>query len=118
MPISHTLEEMVTKYTAKMNPTQVGTNYQNASAIAVGRYEEGVFPFFAIYPKVKNILWYNGVPAGQQGIYFAFAFKLQHYAQKQGNVSLQDIVASLQQEFVTLGAEPQILNQLANLVVG
>jgi len=118
MPISHTLEEMVAKYTAKMNPQQAGTRYGNSKNIAVERYEEGVYPFFANIPKVKNILWNNGVPAGYQGIYFAFVNKLQRYADKQGGETLEDIVSALQQEFVTLGADPAVLSQLANLIVG
>jgi len=118
MPISHTLEEMVQKYTAKMNPTQVGTNYQNAKTLAVNRYMEGTYEYFALTPKVKNVLWQNSVPAGQQVIYFAFAYKLQHYASHQGLGELDDIASALEQEFVTLGADPTILSQVANLIVG
>ena len=118
MPISHTLEEMVQKFTAKMNPTQVGTNYQNAKTLAVDRYMEGTYPYFALTPKIKNILGQYAVPAGQQVIYFAFAYKLQHYATHQQLAELDDITSALEQEFVTLGADPAVLSQVSNLVVG
>jgi len=118
MPISHTLEEMVQKYTAKMNPTQVGNNYQNAKEIAINRYMEGTYNYFALMPRIANILSNLGVPAAVWGIYYAFAFKLQRYANKHSGTTLQDIVNALQQEFVTLGADPAVLAQLANLVVG
>lgn len=118
MPISHTLEEMVSKYTAKMNPTQAGTRYGNSKQLAINRYEEGVYPFFANVPRVKNILGQLGVPAGKQGIYFAFVNKLQHYADKQSLQELQNIATALGQEFVVLGADPNVLAQLVNLIVG
>jgi len=118
VPISHTLEEMVQKYTAKMNPTQAGTRYGNSKTIAVNRYMEGVYPFFALTPRVKNLIENLGVPPALEGIYLAFAYQLEHYARKHTGISLQDVVAALQQEFVTLGADPGVLSQLANLVVG
>jgi len=118
MAISHTLEEMIQKYTAKMNPTQVGTNYQNSKTIAVNRYEEGEAPFLALVPAIKNILESNGVSPGKQGVYFAFVFQLEKYAQKHGLASLDNINAGLQQKYVTEGADPAILSKLANLVTG
>jgi len=118
MPISHTLEEMIQKYTAKMNPTQVGTNYQNAKTIAVNRYEEGVYNYFALMPKVANVLSTLGVPAAVWGVYYGFVFQLEKYALKHNGATLNDIVTGLQQKFTQLGADPNVLSQLANLVVG
>ncbi len=118
MPISHTLEEMINKYTAKMNPTQVGTNYGNARTVAINRYMQGTYEYFASMPKIANVLSNLGVPAGVWGIYYAFVFKLTKYNIKHSGATLNDIVTALQQEFVTLGADPAVLAQLANMVVG
>jgi len=118
MAISHTLEEMIQKYTAKMNPTQVGNNYQNAKTVAINRYEEGEAPFMSLIPKIKNILESNGVSAGKQGQYFGFAFQLQKYALKHSLAELENINAGLQQKFTTEGCDPAILSQLANLITG
>jgi len=118
MAISHTLEEMVSKYTAKMNPQQVGSRYQNSKTVAVNRYMQGFYPFMAVIPLVKNILESNGVSAGKQGQYFAFVFQLVKEAQKHSLQELANISAGLQQKFTTEGCDPSILSKLANLVVG
>jgi len=113
-----TLEGMITKFTDKMNPTRVGDRYQASATIAVNRYQEAMSPFVAIEERTRNILENVPVPAAQQGVYYAFSLKLTKYSLKHSGADLQSIANGLIQEYGSYGADPAVLTQLANLVLG
>jgi len=118
MPIVKTLADRVEKFKAKTPPDQTGTRYGAVKDIAVARYIEGSGVMAAVRERVRNILESEGVPAGFHGVYYAFAMKLASKALSHEGPELEAIASGLKQWFVAKGADPAVLDKIANLIVG
>jgi len=118
MPIVKTLADRVEKFKAKTPPDQTGARYGAVKDVAVTRYIEGSGVITAVRERVRNILESKGVPAGFHGVYYAFAFKLASKALSHEGPALEAIAEGLKQMFIAKGADPAILDEIANLIIG
>ncbi|MEM1522101.1 MAG: hypothetical protein QW407_03310 [Thermofilaceae archaeon] len=117
MPLVKTLADRYLKYTRKMVPETTGARYGASKDIAVVRLIEGAGVMAGIRELARQIIETEGVPAGQQGIYFAFVQKLRKYAFSHSGSTLANIVQGVTAEFVAKGADPAILEKLSSLVM-
>lgn len=119
MPLTKGLRERVEKYTAKMVPETVGARYGASKSIAVARYTAWASAVTEFRELVRTVLEANNVPAGQQGVYYAFAFKCRKALFSHEGATLKDVVNGLIQDFTTgKGADPKILAKIASMVLG
>jgi len=118
MPLTKGLKERYEKYTAKMAPDIVGTRYAASKTIAVKRQLAGAGPIAEIIELTRNILESKGVPAGQQGVYFAFVEKVRKAAFSHSGTTLSNYVAGLKALFAQKGCDPTVLDVLSKLIVG
>ncbi|RLE65536.1 MAG: hypothetical protein DRJ38_03560 [Thermoprotei archaeon] len=118
MPLVKTLSDRVQKFTAKTPADVTGTRYGAVKDLAVNRYIEGAGIFYAVRERVRDILEREGVPATVHGIYYAFALQLTRYALSHYGPELEKIAEGLKLRFVGKGADPAILDKIANLIVG
>ncbi|MEM4037789.1 MAG: hypothetical protein QW700_08375 [Desulfurococcaceae archaeon] len=119
MPLTKGLRERVEKYTAKMVPETVGARYGASKPIAVARFSANASGIVEFRELVRTVLEANNVPAGQQGVYYAFAFKCRKALFSHEGATLKDIINGLIQDFTTgKGADPRILAKIASMVLG
>ena len=118
MPIVKTLADRTEKFRAKTAPDRVGGRYGAVKEIAGKRYIEGAGVITAVRERVRDILEREGVPAGQHGVYFAFAFKLASKALSHAGPTLEKIATGLKQWYIAKGCDPAILDKIINLILG
>jgi len=118
MPLTKGLKERTAKFTAKTPPDVTGARYAASKPIAIARHLEGAAPIAETVELARKVLEAQGVPAAQQGVYFAFVEKVRKAAFSHSGATLEKIVDGLEAQFVLKGADPKILAVLANLIVG
>lgn len=118
MPLTKGLKERFEKYTAKTPPDVTGARYAAAKTLAVKRQLAGAGPIAEIIELTRNILESKGVPAGQQGVYFAFVEKVRKAAFSHSGTTLSNFVAGLKALFAQKGCDPAVLDVLSKLIVG
>jgi hypothetical protein len=118
MPLTKGLKERFEKYTAKTPPDVTGTRYAASKTLAVKRQLAGAGPIAEIIELTRNILESKGVPAGQQGVYFAFVEKVRKAAFSHSGTTLSNFVAGLKALFAQKGCDPAVLDVLSKLIVG
>ncbi|RLE83623.1 MAG: hypothetical protein DRJ67_11870 [Thermoprotei archaeon] len=118
MGITKTLQDRFEKFTAKTPPDVTGTRYANSKTIALPRFLEGSSAMAVIVELTRNILESSGVPAGQQGVYFAFAQRARRIAFSHSGDTLTKFLEGLKAEFVSKGCDPAILDKIASLITG
>jgi len=118
MPIVKTLADRVEKFKAKTPPDQTGTRYGAVKELASGRFIEGAGVIAAVRERVRDILEREGIPASDHGVYYAFAFKCASKALSHSGVELAAVVEGIKAWFVAKGADPAVLDKIANLIVG
>jgi len=118
MPIVKTLADRVEKFRLKTPPDQTGTRYGAVKDLAVGRFIEGAGVIAAVRERVRDILEREGVPATDHGVYYAFAFVATSKALSHSGAELDAIIAGLKAKYTAKGADPAILDKIANLIVG
>lgn len=118
MPIVKTLADRVEKFRLKTPADQTGARYGAVKELASGRFVEGAGLITAVRERVRNVLESEGVPAAQHGVYYAFAFKIASKAMSHAGPDLDAIVSGLKAWFVAKGADPAVLDKIANLIVG
>jgi len=116
MGLVKSLSDRVSFFTASMDPARVGKRYGNSKEIAVARYPDAMSAIVATREAARNILESNGVPAGMQGVYYAFVAKLVSYAYSHTGESLDKLRAGLKAWFVAKGCDPAVLDKLVTLV--
>jgi len=118
MPLTKGLKERYEKYTAKTAPDIVAARYAAAKDLAVKRQLAGAGPIAEIIELARNILESEGVPAAQQGIYFAFVEKVRKAAFSHSGTTLSNFVQGLKALFTQRGCDPAVLDLLSKLIVG
>jgi len=119
MPGVKDLRERVDKYVAKTPADQTGTRYGAVKDLAVGRFTSYASSVVEFRELVRNVLNKEGVPAGQQGVYFAFAMRLRSKVFSHSGTTLKDYVNGIIQDFTTgKGADPTILKKIASMILG
>ncbi len=118
MPIVKSLSDRVEKFKAKTAADRVGTRYGAVKDLAVSRYLDNTGDLVAVRERARKILESEGIPTGTHGVYYAFVFKAISAAQSHSGPALEKVIEGLKQRFVAKGADPAILDKLANLIVG
>ena len=118
MPLTKGLKERYEKYTAKTPPDVWGARYAASKGLAVKRHLSGAGPIAEIVELTRNVLESKGVPAGQQGVYYAFAEKVRKAAFSHSGSTLVKYVEGLKAYFAQLGADPAVLDVIAKLYLG
>lgn len=117
MPITKSLSDRVKKYTAKYNPDTIKARLTQVQGIAEDRLLDALPFVVTIREATRNILQTNGVPAGMHAVYYSFAFRVASKALKHTGETLDQILSGMIDRWVTaFGADPAILEQIANLV--
>ena len=119
MPLVKGLRDRVDKFTAKTPADQTGARYGAVKDIAVGRFTEWASGPVEFRELVRNVLESEGVPAGQQGMYYAFAFKCRKALFSHSGPTLKAVINGLINDFTTgKGADPAILKKIATMILG
>jgi len=119
MPGVKDLRERTDKFIAKTAADRVGTRYGAVKDLAVGRFTSYASSIVEFRELVRNLLNKEGVPAGQQGAYFAFAMRLRSKAFSHQGTTLKDYVNGIIQDFTTgKGCDPAILKKIASMLLG
>jgi hypothetical protein len=118
MPLVKGLKERYEKFTVKTPPDIVGARYAASKPIAVKRELAGAGPIAEIIELTRNILESQGVPAAQQGVYYAFVEKVRKAMFSHTGATLKTYIDGLKAWFVQKGADPTVLDTLSRLIVG
>ena len=118
MPLVKGLKERYEKFTAKTPPDVTGARYAASKAIAVKRELAGAGPISEIIELTRNILESEGVPAAQQGVYYAFVEKVRKALFSHTGNTLKAYIDGLKAWFAQKGADPSVLDKLSKLIVG
>ena len=87
--------DMVAKYTAKYNPTVVGTRFGDVKDVAIGRANTGLNAVDTIRSLVRPVLDEQGITGGTRATYLAFALKLWAHTQRQEQAAKEKIKEGL-----------------------
>jgi len=115
------LKERIERFAAKHPTVRHRRKARCDKDVATKKYLEGVAPHVETIERARNIFDNMGVPAAQQGVYYAFvqkAQKLRKAALRHSGESLRKEIENLKAEFVQKGCDPAILDVLSKLVVG
>lgn len=119
MPLVKGLKDRVEKLEAKMTAERVGARYGAVKELAVGRFTEFASGPAEFRELVRTVIEGKGVPAGQQGIYYAFALKCRKALFSHEGPTLRAIINGLIADFTTgKGADPTVLKQIAAMILG
>lgn len=119
MPFVRTLRDRVEKFSAKAVPDVVRDRFGQVETIAELRVAEGMGPVVTIRELVRKVIETEGVPTGQQAIYYSFAMKIASKAFSHSGPTLEKEVEGWKAYWVTAnGADPTILDKIVKLIVG
>jgi len=119
MPGVKDLRERTDKFIAKTAADRVGTRYDAVKNIAVGRFTSYASSIVEFRELVRIVLNKEGIPAGQQGPYYAFAMRIRSKAFSHSGTTLKDYVNGIIQDFVTgKGCDPTVLKKIASMLLG
>jgi len=118
MPLVKTLSDRVNKYVAKYDSTVIKNRLTQVQAIAESRYMDATPFVVTVREFTRKILESNGIPAGLHATYYSFALRIAKLALKHSGDTLQKFVDGEKQMWtVAYGADPAVLDQIANLVI-
>ena len=110
---------MFRKYSAKFNPTVIGTRFTDVKDVALERAQEGLNAVATIRELVKPILESKGIAGGQKATYLAFATALLRHVLRNKGQSAINIAHGLKSYYVTAyGLDPAVLDDIIQVVVG
>jgi hypothetical protein len=110
---------MYQKWKAKFDPDTIATRFEQVKDIAQERYEAAQSVIATVVDEARNTLTDLGVPPAQWGMYLAFVEQLAKASFSHRGAVLEKIAAGLKARYVTaLGADPTVLDQLAQIVIG
>jgi len=119
MPLYKTGSDMFQKYSAKFNPTVIGTRFGDVKDVALTRAQEGLNTVATVRELVKPILEEKGVAGGLKATYLAFATALLRHVVRNKGQSATKIAQGLKSYYVTsYGLDPAICDDIINVVVG
>jgi hypothetical protein len=118
VPLVTTLADRASKFSKKTAPDRVGARYDGSKEIAIERYGEATSVRFAVQEMVRNILESKGVPPGQHGVYYAFAFMVLSKRWSHTGEAFRKFVAGIKARFTAFGADPAILDLIEDIFVG
>lgn len=119
MPLFRLGVDRYQKFEKKWNPTVIGTRFTDVRDVALARAQEGLITFATIDQLVGPILDAYGVTGTDRGKYLGFAKKLLKHALRHKGEAAKKFASGLKQYYVTaMGADPAILDEIINVVMG
>jgi len=113
------LKDMVVKYEAKYDGTNVTTAITAVKTIMDTRYEGAQSIIYSIVETVRDILSDTGVPSGQWAPYIAFAEELAKESFSHKGLTLEKIASGLKNQYVTMhNCDPSVLDSIIKAVLG
>jgi len=119
MPIYKSGQARFEKYSAKYDPTTIGTRFGQVADVAKRRAQAGLLNWAAMQELVRPILDANGVNGPDRAKYLGFANKLlKHIGRATGDAAVA-VASGLKSLYVTAyGADPAILDEIIQVVAG
>jgi hypothetical protein len=107
------------KYSAKYDPTTIGTRFAQVKDVALARAQEGILLYASVQDLVRPILDKYGVTGTDRAKYIGFANKLLAHVLRAPSQSGAKYASGLKSFYVTaLGADPAILDEIIQVVAG
>jgi hypothetical protein len=119
MGLPKTGQNRFAKYSAKYDPTTIGTRFGQVKDVALARAQEGLIAYASMQDLVKPILDKYGVAGTQRALYLGFANKLMKHIERATGEAGVKIANGLKSLYVTsFGADPAILDEIIQVVAG
>jgi len=119
MPLYKSGSDMFQKYSAKFNPTVIGTRFGDVKDVALTRAQEGLNTIATVRELVKPILEEAGIAGGLKATYLAFATALLRHVLRNKGESATKIAQGLKAYYTTAyGLDPAICDDIIQVVVG
>ncbi|MEM0459286.1 MAG: hypothetical protein QXZ31_05425 [Thermofilaceae archaeon] len=119
MPGVRSFRDMREKYELKYDGATVTARWTALKTIIDARFESASSPIVNIIETVRTILSTNGVPAGLQGPYYAFAQELGKLMFSHSGATLQALISGKKAYYVTAHKlDPEILDKIVLAVLG
>jgi hypothetical protein len=107
------------KYSAKLDPTTIGTRFTQVRDVALERAQEGLITWASVQELVRPILDKYGVNGPDRAKYLGFANKLLKHISRATGDSATALAAGLKSFYVTsFKADPAILDEIIQVVAG
>jgi len=112
-------QDRVAKYSAKYDPTTVGTRFGQVADIAKSRAQQGLITWAAVQDLVRPILDKYGVNGPDRAKYLGFANKLLTHISRATGEAATALASGLKSLYVTsFKADPAILDEIIQVVAG
>ncbi|MEM2196416.1 MAG: hypothetical protein QXH10_09285 [Ignisphaera sp.] len=119
MPIYKTGAQMFKKYSAKFNPTVVGTRFTDVREVALDRAQEGLNVIGTARDLIRPILDEYGIGGGLRATYLAFGTALLRHAVRQKGDVAKKVANGLKSYFVTAyGLDPAVCDEIIQVITG
>lgn len=118
MPSVKSLAERYEKFKAKTAPDRVGTRFEAAKPVALGRFIDGAAPVVSVRELVRDLLSSLGVPAGDWSLYISFAQYVAARVGGYGDRTLARRILGAKANWVARGADPAVLDKLVSMICG
>jgi len=119
MPLYKTGVDMYYKYSAKYNPTVIGTRFGDVQNEALRRAQSGLNAVGNVRDLVRPILDEYGITGGQRATYLAFGTALYRHIVRQKGEAAKKYAAGLKSYYVdTFGLDPAICDEIIQVVTG
>jgi hypothetical protein len=119
MPLYKSGLDMWKKYSAKFNPTVIGTRFTDVKDLALDRAQEGLNMVATVRELIRPILDQYGVGGGQRGTYLAFGLALMSHVVRQKGAVATATATGLKSYFTgSYGLDPHICDEIIQVVVG
>jgi len=119
MPTYKTGQARFEKYSAKYDPTTIGTRFGQVADVAKRRAQAGLMAWASMQELVRPILDKYGVNGPDRAKYLGFANKLLKHIGRATGESAVAVASGLKSFYVTaFGADPAILDEIIQVVAG
>ena len=119
MPMYKTGQERFAKYSAKYDPTTIGTRFGQVADVAKARAQQGLIMWASVQDIVRPILDKYGVAGPDRAKYLGFANKLLKHVSRSSGESATAVASGLKSFYVTaFAADPAILDEIIQVVAG
>ena len=119
MPMYKTGQARFAKYSAKYDPTTIGSRFTQVADVAKARAQQGLIMWASVQDIVRPILDKYGVAGPDRAKYLGFANKLLKHVSRSSGESATAISSGLKSFYVTaFAADPAILDEIIQVVAG
>jgi len=119
MPLYKTGADRFAKYSAKFNPTVIGTRFGDVKDVALSRAQAGLNASATVQSLIQPILDKYGIAGGQRATYLAFGLALWRHIVRGKDQAGKVFADGIKSYYSTaFGLDPNILNEIIQVVAG